>query len=325
MIAKFDELQKRCKRYYFKRRILPILLAALVVLAAGGYLWYGQLQKNPTHLVQKSPQMHASQTVPVQKTPPPKHAAPPKQAAMTKESNSTQNPMPKKRCVALQLLYSFDTNMEQIFKVKYKAMRLGLHCRIQYGKLLDDGRKQVFLICNTASKKSALKPYIKVLKRAHMDYTIINDACRYKRAYRKPRAQTADNVEKKVQEQPVEEASVVEAPAPQMEQNLPTHPSGLVQAEPVSMQELKKLYKERKSYDLALKIARLAYDKGAYKEALAWAKRANKLDRTKEGAWIVYAKSLYALGKHRQAKELLRVYLDYRDSQQAKKLLGEWQ
>ena len=325
MIAKFDELQKRCKRYYFKRRILPVLLMALVVLVGGGYLWYSQLQTSPSHSVQKGPVTHAPQPAPVKKAQSATPSPSPKPLATAKESNSTQNPESKKRCVALQLLYSFDTNMEQIFKVKYKAMRLGLHCRIQYGKLLDDGRKQVFLICNTASKKSALKPYIKALKRAHMDYTIINDACRYKRAYRKPRAQTADNVEKKVQEQPVEEASVAEAPVPQMEQNLPTHPSGLVQAEPVSMQELKKLYKERKSYDLALKIARLAYDKGAYKEALAWAKRANKLDRTKEGAWIVYAKSLYALGKHRQAKELLRVYLDYRDSQQAKKLLSEWQ
>ncbi len=313
LIAKFEELQKRCRRYYFKRRILPLLLIVLI-LAAGG--WYALREfgaKPPVSAVSE-----ANTTITA--------ASQSKNVNAPKKEPSKEYPKKEraKKCVALQLLYSFDTMMEKIFEKKYAAMKLGLDCRIQYGKMLEDGRKQVFLICNTSSKKSALKPYIKALKRAGMDYTIINDDCRYKkRRKHKAKPKKTDNVNNENIEALPDATIVTDISKEQRVRNIGA--AGLVEAEAVDMAELEKLYAQRHSYDLALKIARLAYQKGAYKKALTWAKRANKLDRTKEGAWILYAQSLYALGKKRQAKQLLRVYLDYRDSAKAKKLLSEWQ
>ena len=312
MIAKFEELQKKCRRYYFKRRILPLLLGVLV-LGAGGWYALQEFTIQPTSAkVQEANTTHIA-------TPTKKSTAIPKKEIVKEPAK----PERAKKCVALQLLYSFDTMMEKIFERKYAAMKLGLDCRIQYGKMLEDGRKQVFLICNTSSKKSALKPYIKALKRAKMDYTIINDDCRYKkRRKHKAKPKKTDNVRSENIEALPDAVIVSDMPKERSARSVSS--PGLVEAEAVDMEELQKLYAQRHSYDLALKIARLAYQKGAYKEALAWAKKANKLDRTKEGAWILYAKSLYALGKKRQAKQLLRVYLDYRDSAKAKKLLSEW-
>jgi len=311
LIAKFEELQKKCRRYYFKRRILPLLFILLVLGAGGWYALQASRAKPATAKIQES---NTTMAAPTQKS-----AAAPKKEIAKKPAKQER----AKKCVALQLLYSFDTMMEKIFEKKYAAMKLGLDCRIQYGKILEDGRKQVFLICNTSSKKSALKPYIKALKRAKMDYTIINDDCRYKkRRKHKAKPKKTDNVRSENIEALPDAVIVSDVPKERSARSVSS--PGLVETEAVDMEELEMLYAQRHSYDLALKIARLAYRKGEYKKALEWAKKANKLDRTKEEAWILYAKSLYALGKKRQAKQLLRVYLDYRDSAKAKKLLSEW-
>ena len=91
------------------------------------------------------------------------------------------------------------------------------------------------------------------------------------------------------------------------------------------MDDLKKLFKRRESYNLAMKIARKYYQKNEYEEALRWTKRANRLNSEPEDSWILYAKILQHMGKKKRAMQMLRVYLEYKDSDRVKKILKEMQ
>jgi len=83
-------------------------------------------------------------------------------------------------------------------------------------------------------------------------------------------------------------------------------------------------YNKKKSYALAIYIAKQYYFESDYKNSGIWAKRANQLDRNKEEAWLYYAKSVYALGDSKKAKRILNIYLQYKDSNKAELLLSEW-
>jgi len=87
---------------------------------------------------------------------------------------------------------------------------------------------------------------------------------------------------------------------------------------------LKRQFEKYPRYATALKIARLYYEKGDYEAASLWAKKANLLDRDDEAAWILYAKSEYALGREERAKRILAIFLDYKDSARARTLLMGW-
>ncbi|WP_300361135.1 hypothetical protein [Hydrogenimonas sp.] len=83
-------------------------------------------------------------------------------------------------------------------------------------------------------------------------------------------------------------------------------------------------YEKYPRYVTALKIANLYYEKKDYENAALWARKANLIDRDDEDAWVLYAKSEYALGNRERAKRILRLYLDYRDSVKARTLLLSW-
>jgi hypothetical protein len=83
-------------------------------------------------------------------------------------------------------------------------------------------------------------------------------------------------------------------------------------------------YTREPKYDLALKIAQFQYDIGDYPKASLWAKKANMIDKESDAAWIMYAKSEYARGNKRRAKEILQLYLANKRSQAAEVLLMTW-
>ena len=83
-------------------------------------------------------------------------------------------------------------------------------------------------------------------------------------------------------------------------------------------------YNQKKSYALAIYIAKQYYFDSEYGNASIWAKRANQLDRNKEEAWLYYAQSLYALGEREKAKRILNILLQYKESTKAELLLSEW-
>lgn len=83
-------------------------------------------------------------------------------------------------------------------------------------------------------------------------------------------------------------------------------------------------YNQKKSYTMAIAIAKQFYFNNDFKQSSVWSKRANQLDRNKEEAWIYYAKSVHALGDETKAKKILNIYLQYKDSTKAELLLVEW-
>ncbi len=87
---------------------------------------------------------------------------------------------------------------------------------------------------------------------------------------------------------------------------------------------LVKQFEKSPRYATALQIAKIHFERGDYEAASAWARRANRIDRDDEKAWILYAQAEYALGRKERAKRILRLYLDYRDSAEAKALLMGW-
>ena len=62
------------------------------------------------------------------------------------------------------------------------------------------------------------------------------------------------------------------------------------------------------TYKNALEIAKDYYERGAYKEALLWAYRADQRSFLDKDTWILYAKSLHHLGYKTEALAVLRAY-----------------
>lgn len=90
------------------------------------------------------------------------------------------------------------------------------------------------------------------------------------------------------------------------------------------LEEWVQKYNKKKSYAIAIYISKQYYFDKDFKHAGIWAKRANQLDRNKEDAWLLYAKSVFALGDKEQAKKILNVFLQYKDSAKTELLLSEW-
>ncbi len=288
----FDELEKLCRSYHRKRLIL--LVGGVVILggvAAWLYLTYGSYPKKNDYEVRTQ---------------------------ANKEKNSSK-PQPiqissKPQCFALQMLYSYEKFLPNIEKEKKRLEDSGLDCYIKIKK----ETKEAFLRCNAVRTKQEIKPFLEVAKLLTKHPYIINEECRYAKRYK----EVPKIIVKKVKR--VEKASPPSKPPVVTHKEEVQTIDNVISANSVDIDSLKKLYNERKNYTLAMKIARSYYDKGDFQRALQWAKRANKLDREREGAWVLYARSLYALGRKKEARQLLGLYLEYHNSQSVQKLLSEW-
>ena len=81
-------------------------------------------------------------------------------------------------------------------------------------------------------------------------------------------------------------------------------------------------YKDKKSYQTAIKIAQFYLLQKEYKKAVKWAVEASKKDPAQAQSWIIYAKAKQALGKPEVAKRALTIYLKHNTSAEAQELLN---
>ena len=287
----FEELEHKCKRYRLKRWLAPLVIVALLG-GGGAYLWLQSQKPQPPQ--EKVQQAKSSEPV---------LSSSSSSAISSVAAEQKPKPKPAKRCYGLQLIYVHENYMQKIFDKEHEAQKLGLSCHINYGKRLPNNQRQVFLVCETRRSKKDLQPIIATLQKHGIEYTIVRDSCKY--LAKKPKATPS-------------------IPAKPQIKSSTKLSDNIIKTKKMTLEQLQKLFASRKSYDLAIKIAQAYYHKGAYTKALEWARRANKLDRQKEEAWILYAKTLYKLGKKQKAKQLLKVFLDYKDSQEAKQLLKKW-
>ncbi len=279
LIFDFEELEKRCRRYRRKRLFLKG--SVLILGIASFFAIYSLLYTKK------------------------KHTPLPTSTPTLASSSSSQSEAPKKRCVALQLLYSNDAHLDSVIKYQNMVQRKGFSCFIKRGELDERKNRKLYLLCNVARKKSDLLPWIAKAKKEGLDYIVVNSACQRVMKSGKKRSKiqrkNSDNIQK---------------PSPLQKVRIETKNVGI--------EDLKKLFEQKRSYDLAMKIATLYYQKEDFTNALAWARKANRLDRRREGAWLLYAKSLYNLGNKEQARELLKVFINYQRSAKAERLLKKW-
>ena len=91
-----------------------------------------------------------------------------------------------------------------------------------------------------------------------------------------------------------------------------------------STDKMIEVYNREQTYSIALKIAKLFFKQKKYKDALAWSKKANNINSREEEAWLIYAKSEYALGHEKRAKAVLKIYINNSNSKKANSLLISW-
>lgn len=293
MIFDFEDLHKRCRRYRLKKYLLPALLLLLVGGVAGYLLLPSFRGSFAVSNVSASSATSSS-------------VASLSSVRSSQEMAHSFSSLAKKakRCYAIQLFYGYDRYIDKLLEHNEKAKKIGFSCYVKRGRMLSNGNRQLFLVCNVQKTKKALRPWIDLAKRSGLDYTIVRDDCTH-----------------------LSHTTPPTKPKAKPKQKAASHSSTpqVVLAKEPSASQLEKLFAERHSYDLAIQIAKSYYNDGKYKKALAWAKKANALDREQEEAWILYAKSLKKMGEDEKARQILRVYLDYKESKNARKLLKEWQ
>jgi tetratricopeptide (TPR) repeat protein len=159
-----------------------------------------------------------------------------------------------------------------------------------------------------------LYKYRKIAKEKHFDFFATNTSCiKVKKILNEKLNIQKQQIKKDIQcqNQPIIKQTI-------------SKNKKLIIMQQLNTNKLINLYKHQESYDLAIKIAKLYYGQKDYNNSLLWAKKANKLDKTDEESWIIYAKSLYARGDKTQARQLLNIYLKFKPSQKAQKLLNQW-
>lgn len=81
-------------------------------------------------------------------------------------------------------------------------------------------------------------------------------------------------------------------------------------------------FETSKKADYALELSELYYGQNAYNDSLKWAYTANGIDPKREGAWILFAKSIYKLGQPEKAEQALEGYLNqHSDSDEIRSVL----
>ena len=100
--------------------------------------------------------------------------------------------------------------------------------------------------------------------------------------------------------------------------------SSLIASKKATIEELISQFTHRPGFSRAIMIAKAYYNKKDFKNAAKWAKKANSIDREREEGWVLYAKSINALGQKERAVKILKIYLSFKPSEEARKLLMQF-
>ncbi|UCN00783.1 hypothetical protein LCX93_02395 [Sulfurimonas sp. SWIR-19] len=291
----FDDLQKRCKIYTIKKN-LTYLLILILFLVLTLYLYnltdVKASKKNNENKTITSSHLIKKPAVKKEK----------KHPVVIKESKKLET---KAKKYSLQFLVASPRYINRIKKEKKYLETLGFsNCRLQQSAVY------IHLTCNESDTLQDLDPYIELAKRKKLDYVI--------------RAQNNDALQQETVPEKKEKAKKAVPPL-QIQKTAQQTALPMIKVQNADTQELQKRFAQTPNYAVALVIARNYYEEGNYKKAIVWAKKANQLNKSDAGSWIIYAKSLYALHQDAKAKQLLHIYLQYENSDAAQSLLKQWE
>ena len=285
----FDDLQKRCKKYRVKQALKYILVIFVLLLAMALYL---------SSIIDTKPPLKAKAVVKNSLKKPPIQEAKRTTAIQTKIVQKKHPSITTKK-YSLQFLVASKKHIKLIKRKKKLLESLGFkECKLVQ---LDN----IHLVCNESNGFKALESYIELAKRNHIDYYVV----------------TRNSNTQKTKEEKKKEKKHEKKKEKQIEKS----PTPLLKVQNTNIQQLQKKFTQAPNYNIAIIIARSYYKKGAFKNAVIWAKKANRLDKSDAESWIIYAKSLYALGQDEKARQLVHIYLQYENSEEVDKLLQNWE
>ncbi len=88
-----------------------------------------------------------------------------------------------------------------------------------------------------------------------------------------------------------------------------------------SEEALLESFKDARDFKSAMGLANLYFLDSKFEKSIYWSKKASELSSGEESAWIIYAKSKYALNEIEDAIKVLQLYLEYFSSDEIEKLL----
>ncbi len=284
----FDLLEKRCKRYHLKKYFLILLPLVVFILAIVSYIVF----------------FHKLQAIsPIQKSKVKKEVS--KKVVIKKKkvliSPSLSKNIGSNKCYSLQFFVAQGTGIKYLHFKEEKLQKLGFNCYVHKRMSF------LYLQCNDTEDINNLLASKELANKYKLHFVTKRVPCRHKKEkFKKPKQITKPKIVTKVN-------SSVEV-----------KDTFILQSQKFNVKNLKKLFQQRQSYNLALKIAKFYYNAKDYTDAIKWAKKANSIDKTDATSWIIYAKSLYKLGDKEKAKKILHIYLQFENSRRVNEILSNW-
>ncbi|MGM0623204.1 MAG: CDC27 family protein [Campylobacterota bacterium] len=280
MHSRYNDLKKRCKRYYMKIYGKTVLLSVVILLLLGS-AWYVMKPKEVDE--SKSPQQAMPQLEEIEKTlqnqTPQNDKNATKKRAESKSQKepkdpTAQEPKPtEKRKLVLNAYHNYD--VESL-----------------YAKSVADTQEKKAL--KQQAKEVQTKEVVAPKEGTHAQ------------------SQTDDNaIQKKAKEQ---------APTEENEQQQLIKEGLIQPKEVSSLAGKIKIYNQRPHYERAYVIAYTYYEQKEYAKAIEWLKKADELQSSQEKVFELYAKSLYRLKRYEEAVAVLTYFLNQRVSDRLEQL-----
>jgi len=92
----------------------------------------------------------------------------------------------------------------------------------------------------------------------------------------------------------------------------------VIKSSPNTLGDLIALYNNAEEYNLAIKIAKLYLEDKKYNKTIEWVKKANKLNSEDYESWYIFAESLWKQKRVKEAKQVLKAYLENYDNSNKK-------
>jgi len=203
-----------------------------------------------------------------------------------------------------------EKNRASIERVQKRYLKFGLECKIE------EQNNYLNLVCGETNSYKESEKIKNLLKKHRIKYYLVTKKeVPMVEGEQTPKKKKIEQQEKIKQEE--KEVKVEQKPKKELFINM-THSD-------VDMKLLQEKFARHGSYEIAIRIAKEYYTKKKYEQSLIWSKRANSLNRKKTDSWILYARSLYALGRKEKAVKVLMLYKRFASSTEVNRILQGWQ
>lgn len=108
----------------------------------------------------------------------------------------------------------------------------------------------------------------------------------------------------------LQKAQILKEKKPQAE---PVREKIIIRSYVPNIANLEQNFHQKNDYKTALQIAELYFADKNFEKALKWSFKANELDKRDSGAWVLFAKAKFALGKKDEARQVLQSFLRFYD------------